>query len=136
VTLHPETGEHVLNISPLTLQHVVGMGAAEGEALLGEVTRHALGMGQRQLECMMRWALGAQDVIMWDNRATVHLAPVGLPRFGSVRQVFRVTCKGQPFLCADAEMGTSAVAAAAAVSRIVRGTPILSAREEATLGHA
>jgi alpha-ketoglutarate-dependent taurine dioxygenase len=64
VTLHPETGEHVLNISPLTLQHVVGMGAAEGEALLGEVTRHALGMGQRQLECMMRWALGAQDVIM------------------------------------------------------------------------
>lgn len=37
VSIHPETGERVLNISPLTLQHVVGLSDDDSERLLGKV---------------------------------------------------------------------------------------------------
>jgi taurine dioxygenase len=105
----------VLFLSPLTLQRVVGRGAAEGEALLAALTAHAFA----QLDCMMRHELVEGDVVMWDNRATMHLAPVGSPPIGSARQVFRVTCRGQPLLAPDGRP-----------SRLVGGAPILSAREE------
>ena len=121
VAVHPETGEKVLFISPLTLQRVVGMDKDEGEALLAEVTAHAF--DQANLDCMMRHELGARDVVMWDNRATMHLAPVGSPSVGSSRQVFRVTCRGQPLLAPDGR-----------ASRMVDGAPILSSKEELRLG--
>lgn len=37
VSVHPETGERVLNISPLTLQRVVGLSDDDSERLLGKV---------------------------------------------------------------------------------------------------
>jgi taurine dioxygenase len=119
VTLHPETGERVLNISPLTLQHVIGLSAEDSEQLLGEITRHAFS----NPAWIMRWEVTPGDVVMWDNRATMHLAPLGLPLLGTSRVVHRVTCKGQPFVSANGQP-----------SRIVSGVPILAAHEEIERG--
>lgn len=119
VAVHPETDEGVLNISPLTLQRVVGLSDKDGEELLGAITRHVFSCPR----WIMRWELMPGDVVLWDNRATMHLAPVGLPLLGSSRAVHRVTCKGQPF-----------VSPSSRPSRIVSGSPILSAREEVQRG--
>ena len=88
-------------------------------AISSQITRHAFS----RPELIMRWNVNPRDVIMWDNRATMHLAPVGLPLLGTSRVVHRVTCKGQPFLSAHGQ-----------TSRIVSGVPILAAREEIERG--
>ncbi len=67
VRSHPVTGRRSLFLSPHTMDGVVGMPDDEGRALLDDLTRHATA---DRFVYRHRWA--RDDVIMWDNRCTMH----------------------------------------------------------------
>jgi taurine dioxygenase len=66
VRTHPETGAKSLYIGNHT-SHVLGMARAEGETLLADLERHAT---QERFVYRHRWR--DNDVLMWDNRCTMH----------------------------------------------------------------
>jgi len=66
VRVHPDTGARGLYIGNHT-SHVVGLEKAEGEALLADLERHAT---QERYVYRHRWH--DNDVLMWDNRCTMH----------------------------------------------------------------
>jgi taurine dioxygenase len=66
VRTHPETGARCLYIGNHA-SHVIDMPRCEGEALLERLERHAT---QDQFIYRHRWR--DRDVLMWDNRCTMH----------------------------------------------------------------
>jgi taurine dioxygenase len=75
VITHPESGRKSIYIGPTHTSHVVGLPRAESDALLDEL----LAVATRP-EFMYRhhWKVG--DLVMWDQRATMHRAGGGTPR--------------------------------------------------------
>lgn len=67
VCTHPETGRKLLFLSPNAAQRVTGMDDAAGRALLDQLYAHAT---QARFVWRHQWQPG--DLIMWDNRATMH----------------------------------------------------------------
>jgi taurine dioxygenase len=67
VRKHPVTGRRSLFISPHTMAEVEGMPEADGRALLEELTEFA---AQERFYYRHKWR--KDDVIMWDNRCTMH----------------------------------------------------------------
>jgi taurine dioxygenase len=67
VRVHPLTGRPSLFLSPHTMVNVDGMDPEEGRALLDDLTAHAT---QERFVYRHRWQ--PDDVIMWDNRCTMH----------------------------------------------------------------
>ena len=90
VTVHPESGEKVLYVSPAFVKGIVGMEAREGQALLELLWEHAV---STEFTVRFRWAPGS--VAFWDNRATAHLAPVDIFATDFDRQFYRVTLNGE-----------------------------------------
>jgi len=80
VRTHPETGRKALYISRNRMDHIVGMGRAEGHRLIDELTGHAT---QNQFVYRHKWRTG--DLVIWDNRCLLHKAngdyPEGARRF-------------------------------------------------------
>lgn len=64
---HPETGRKTLFISPSSADSVEGMDEAAGQTLLAQLMEHAT---QEQFIWRHTWQPG--DLIMWDNRCTLH----------------------------------------------------------------
>lgn len=67
IRTHPETGRDCLFLGRRRNASVVGLGLDEGESLLNEIWRHALGP---KTVYRHRWRVG--DLVVWDNRATMH----------------------------------------------------------------
>jgi taurine dioxygenase len=67
VRAHPETGRRALFLGRREWACVVGLAHAESEALLDELWGYA---SQPQFVLTQQWAVG--DVIVWDNRCTLH----------------------------------------------------------------
>jgi len=67
VRKHPVTGRKSLYISPIYNDEVEGMEAAEARRLLDELTAFA---EQKRFVYRHRW--DPDDVVMWDNRCTMH----------------------------------------------------------------
>lgn len=67
VRSHPVTGRRSLFLSPHTMEGVTGMPEDEGRTLLEELTRHAT-----EERFVYRHSWRQDDVIMWDNRCTMH----------------------------------------------------------------
>jgi Taurine catabolism dioxygenase TauD, TfdA family len=67
VQLHPVTRRRCLFLSPHTMDHVDGMAEPESRALLDELIAHAV-----QPKYVYRHVWAEDDVIMWDNRCTMH----------------------------------------------------------------
>ena len=67
VRLHPVTRRRCLFLSPHTMVRVEGMMDDEGRALLDEVIAHAT-----EDRFVYRHVWTKDDVIMWDNRCTMH----------------------------------------------------------------
>lgn len=74
VRVHPETGRKSLYINPTHVIRIQGMGEAEGDRLLAELYWYML---QPNAEYRHKWQAG--DVVIWDNRCTVHSAAGGYP---------------------------------------------------------
>ena len=74
VRVHPETGRKSLYVNPTHVIRIVGMPEAEGERLLAELYWYML---QPNAEYRHKWQAG--DVVIWDNRCTVHSAAGGYP---------------------------------------------------------
>jgi len=69
VRVHPVTGEHALYVSAGSCSHIVGMDVEEGRALLRELEAFAT---QPQFVYSHPWQKG--DLVVWDNRVTLHCA--------------------------------------------------------------
>lgn len=67
VRRHPVTRRPLLFLSPHTMETVVGWSEAEGRSLLEELTAFAI---HERFVYRHRWC--KNDVIMWDNRCTMH----------------------------------------------------------------
>lgn len=74
VRVHPETGRKSLYVNPTHVLHVVGMPEEEGDRLLAELYWYML---QPNAEYRHKWQAG--DIVIWDNRCTVHSAAGGQP---------------------------------------------------------
>jgi taurine dioxygenase len=75
VRKHPETGRSSLFLGRRRNSYIVGLEAAESEALLDELWRHAT---QPQFTFKQEWRVG--DVLVWDNRCTLHRRDAFDPR--------------------------------------------------------
>ena len=67
VRTHPETGRRTLYVGPHLTRSIVGMEPAESRALLDRLFAH---MVQPRFVWTHHWRVG--DLVMWDNRATMH----------------------------------------------------------------
>lgn len=87
VRVHPTTGRRSLFVNPGFTTHIVGFSRIESDALLSLLYAHAT---QPELIVRHRWRPG--DVVIWDNRATMHYAA---DDYGTTaRRMRRVTLAG------------------------------------------
>ena len=92
VRTHPSTGRKALFVSPRHTLSIEGMEAGEADELLQEL----FAVQQRpEFLYVHKWQLG--DVVIWDNRCTLHKA-MGNIRPPGIRHLHRVTMTGDvPF---------------------------------------
>ena len=67
ISTHPETGRNMIFLGRRHGAYVNGLSVEESEALLDELWAHST---QPQFIYAHKWAVG--DVVVWDNRATLH----------------------------------------------------------------
>jgi taurine dioxygenase len=89
VRTHPHTGKKALYISPRFTIGIRGMDDAQAQSLLDILFSH---IQNRDLIYRHQWSVG--DLLMWDNRATIHLALLGVPE-GQARRMHRTTVLGE-----------------------------------------
>ena len=70
VIAQPETGRRALFVNPSYTTQIVGMTAAESESMLNFLFRH---MAASRFVFRHHWS--PDDLVMWDEHATLHLAP-------------------------------------------------------------
>jgi alpha-ketoglutarate-dependent taurine dioxygenase len=90
VRVHPETGRRSLFVNPGFVSHLQDVSGAESRSLLDLFYAH---ITEPEHIVRHRWSVG--DVVMWDNRSTVHYANRD---YGGQRRVMhRITlCGDQP----------------------------------------
>ena len=111
VTVHPETGEQVLYISPGFLKRIVGLHARESRVLLEFLWEHAV---RSEFTVRFKWEPGS--LAFWDNRATAHVAPNDIFALDFDRQLYRVTLVGEVPVGTDGRASTA-----------ISGDPVLAA---------
>jgi taurine dioxygenase len=87
VRVHPVTGRRSLFVNPGFTSHIVGMSRIESEGLLHMLYQHST-----VPECTVRHRWQPGDVVVWDNRATMHYAT---DDYGTTeRRTRRITLRG------------------------------------------
>jgi taurine dioxygenase len=90
VRTHPETGRKALYLNETVTRHIEGMSEEESEGLLDFLFQHSI---RAEFTYRHRWR--KFDVVMWDNRCTMHLAPADYDR-SQLRHMRRTTLCGTP----------------------------------------
>jgi taurine dioxygenase len=88
VRTHPETGRTAVYLSPNRLDRIVGLERAESDALLD-----ALACEARKPQHHFGHVWQAGDIVIWDNRATMHRVMIDYP-MGEPRIMQRVLIEG------------------------------------------
>ena len=88
VRTHPETGRRSLYLNPNRMEQVMGLERAESDRLLDALIAHAT---QPKYEYRHAWRQG--DIVIWDNRCTMHKANADYPE-GERRLMHRVVVAG------------------------------------------
>ena len=87
VRIHPDTQRPSLFVNPGFTTHIAGLSRIESEHILRLLYAH---MTQPEFTLRHQWQTG--DVVMWDNRSTMHYAAND---YGSVdRRMRRITLRG------------------------------------------
>jgi taurine dioxygenase len=87
VRTHPATGRKILFVNPGFTHYILGLPAAEADAILEYLFRH---QQQADFQCRWRWQKG--DIAIWDNRAVQHYA---IGDYGDKpRRLHRTTLEG------------------------------------------
>ncbi len=87
VRTHPQSGRKALFVNEGFTVGIAGMPESEGKALLQELFQHSV---QPSGIYAHRWR--ARDLVMWDNRCTMHRATEYDPRY--TRAMHRTTVEG------------------------------------------
>ena len=69
VRTHPETRRKALYMNPNRMEAVLGLPRDESDRLLDDLIRHAI---QEKYQYRHKWRRG--DILIWDNRCTMHKA--------------------------------------------------------------
>ena len=88
VRLHPISGKAALFVNPIYTTCLEGMSEAESAPVLGQLYAH---MTRPEFCCRHRWRPG--DLVIWDNRATLHFAVNDYD--GQRRLLWRTTFEGE-----------------------------------------
>jgi taurine dioxygenase len=88
VRTHPETGRKSLYLNPNRMEQIEGLERAESDLLLDELIAHAI---QPKFQYRHAWRQG--DIVIWDNRSTMHKANADYPA-GERRLMHRVIVAG------------------------------------------
>ncbi len=86
VRTHPETGAKALFVNPTYTRSIVGVAPVESRAVLDFLFAH---MTQERFQYRHRWQAG--DLVMWDNRCTMHCV---MRDFAERRVMHRVSVLG------------------------------------------
>jgi taurine dioxygenase len=89
VTTHPESGRRALYLGRRRNAYIRGLAIEESEALLDELWSYATG---DEIVWCNQWRTG--DVVLWDNRCTMHRRDSFDP--DSRRVLYRTQIKGSP----------------------------------------
>jgi len=89
VRIHPATGRKGLYLNANRMEQVVGLERAESDALLDQLIAHAI---EPRFQYRHVWRQG--DVVIWDNRATMHRVMIDYP-MGEPRVMQRVLIEGE-----------------------------------------
>jgi taurine dioxygenase len=87
VRVHPETGKRALFVNEGFTTHIVGIPEAESREILEQ-----LFAAEKAPEIIYRHKWRPGDMVMWDNRALIHLAAGCPPEMA--RTMYRTTIKG------------------------------------------
>jgi taurine dioxygenase len=90
VRVHPETGRRALFLNETATRAIHGMTETESEGLLRFLFQHSV-----RPEFIYRHTWSVHDLVMWDNRCTMHLAPEDFAPT-EIRQMYRTTLIGEP----------------------------------------
>lgn len=88
VRRHPVSGKAALFVNPTYTTRLDGMSEAESAPILNRVYAH---MTRPEFQCRHRWRPG--DLVIWDNRATMHFAVNDYD--GHRRLLYRTTFAGE-----------------------------------------
>ena len=88
--VHPETGRKALFVSEWMSSRIEGMSKAESQGLLGYLFKHA---ARPEFAYRQKWRVG--DLLMWDNRCTLHMALADYPA-DAERELLRTSMVGTP----------------------------------------
>jgi taurine dioxygenase len=89
VRVHPETGRRALYLNPNRIEGISGMSPGEADELLDTLIAHAT-----QDRFVHRHAWRPHDVLLWDNRCTMHKASAD---YGDEpREMLRILLRGTP----------------------------------------
>ncbi len=89
VRTHPETGRKALYISRNRMDHIVGMEREASHRLIDDLVDHAT---QPQFTYRHKWTQG--DLVVWDNRCSMHKANGDYPE-GARRFMQRIVVAGE-----------------------------------------
>ncbi len=89
VRTHPDNGTRALYFHPVKAENIVGMGAAESQALLDELLKQAV---RPEFTYRHQWRKG--DMLIWDNRAALHRAHFDYNP-DEYRLLYRVLVRGE-----------------------------------------
>jgi taurine dioxygenase len=93
IRTHPETGrKSIFVFEGVTagIKGIIGMDEADSDALLAEIYEHCK---QPQFHYRYEWA-GAGDLLMWDNRCTMHAATTAALPPSQIRELHRISTLG------------------------------------------
>ena len=108
VTVHPETAERILYVSPGFLRSIAGLTARESDQILELLWEHVV---RPEFTVRFKWEPGS--IAFWDNRSTLHLAPTDIFSTDFDRRFYRVTLLGDIPIGVDGKQ-----------SRVIEGKPI------------
>lgn len=87
IRVHPESGRKALFVSEGFTSHILGLPKDESDALLKFLHEHSVQAGNVYRH---RWR--AHDMVFWDNRSTMHFAPITPQHLR--RTLYRTTVEG------------------------------------------